>query len=101
MDYDTWWDTYKPVDNPFQNEGDKLFETFGEEVDYVLDTMKSSPDRVWTWFDGDDGTYVGNGFHYVNRIGYYVTEKSCEHAIVEVAVDKYEDIDFRFSKEDN
>lgn len=91
MDFDTWWDTYKPIDNPFQDAGTKQFETYGDEVRFVLNMFEEKPECVWTWVDGDDGTYLGNGFHYVNRIGYYITENPCEHEVVDVTVDKYGD----------
>ena len=49
-----------------------LFETYGTEVKHV----SSQPDnRVWTWVDGDDGTYLVQGMAYVNRIGYLITEE--------------------------
>ena len=28
---------------------------------------------VWTFMDGDDGQFVGSGFHFVNRVGYLIS----------------------------
>lgn len=49
-----------------------MFETYGDEVDYV---KSISPDRIWTYGDGDDGGgYIWNGWHIVNRLGYFISE---------------------------
>ena len=48
-----------------------LFETYGEELEFV---RQQDPCTVWTLVDGDDGDqYLTNGFHFVNRIGYLVS----------------------------
>ena len=48
-----------------------LFETYGEELEFV---RQQDPRTVWTLVDGDDGDqYLTNGFHFVNRIGYLVS----------------------------
>jgi hypothetical protein len=48
-----------------------LFETYGEELEFV---RQQDPCTVWTFVDGDDGDqYVLSGFHFVNRIGYLVS----------------------------
>jgi len=52
-----------------------MFETYGEEVDYVFE-LSQNEKRVWTIIEGDDDkTYYATGFHRVNRIGYLVTEE--------------------------
>jgi hypothetical protein len=51
--------------------GGCLFETYGDEFDYV---RRFDPNRVWTLVDGDDGDlYVVNGLHLVNRVGYLLS----------------------------
>jgi hypothetical protein len=48
-----------------------LFETYGEELDFV---RRQDPRTVWTILDGDDGgLYVASGYHFVNRIGYLIS----------------------------
>ena len=52
-----------------------MFETYGDEVEFV---KSQSPDKIWMYGDGDDGgSYIWNGWHIVNRIGYFVTEVPC------------------------
>ena len=50
-----------------------MFETYGDEVEYV----KSKPsNRIWMYGDGDDGgLYIWSGWGFVNRIGYFISEK--------------------------
>ena len=51
--------------------GGCLFETYGEEQEFV---RSQDPRMVWTLVDGDDGDqYLISGFHFVNRIGYLVS----------------------------
>lgn len=50
-----------------------LFETFGKELLFVLD---QDHHKVWTLLEDDAGvSYVRNGMHVVNRVGYFVSEK--------------------------
>jgi hypothetical protein len=68
-----WQEQFKPIKNHFSSDPDEImFETYGEEVEFVIDNTPSR--KVWTYGDGDYCSYVSNGYHYVNRIGYYVCE---------------------------
>lgn len=52
-------------------QGGCLFETYGEELEFV---RNQNPLTVWTLVDGDDGDqYLLSGFHFVNRIGYLIS----------------------------
>ena len=52
----------------------ELFETFGEEFEFVREMAKQN--RVITILDGDDGDiFYSSGMHFVNRIGYLVATK--------------------------
>ena len=48
-----------------------LFETYGKEMAYVKSV---APEKVWTLLDVDGGLYISSGYHFVNRVGYFVTE---------------------------
>lgn len=67
------WETkYKPVPNHITNDKDHpMFETYGEELDFVLSQPNN---KVWTWVQGDMSDLIVAGYHYVNRLGYYITE---------------------------
>ncbi len=79
--YDAWVDTFKPITNSIRNNGDLAFETYGEEQEFV---RNYDPKFIWTEVDGDSGTYLVAGYHYVNRIQYYITENPWEDEWTEV-----------------
>ena len=79
MNFDEWCATYKPIVNhidknaSFDNgEGGIMFETYGEEVEFV---KAQDPNKIWMYGDGDDGgSYLWSGWGFVNRLGYFITE---------------------------
>ena len=75
MDFDTWCDTYKPINNHIDTNASfngTMFETYGEEVEFV---KAQDENRIWMYGDGDDGgSYLWSGWGFVNRIGYFITE---------------------------
>lgn len=74
-----------------------LFETFGEELEYAFEMSKLN--RVVTIIEGDldeeyktfiddlgnevtepkPNLYYASGFHYINRLGYFVLDKPYEY----------------------
>lgn len=88
--YAEWETKFKPVKNHLVPTNDINFETYGAEVEY-LTTL--DPKTVWTWVDGDSGSFILSGFHYVNRINYHVTEIPWEDEFTEIPVEIYEDCD--------
>jgi hypothetical protein len=75
MTEEEWFDTYKPIKNNIDNNSSfdgHMFETYGEEVEFV---KAQDENRIWMYGDGDDGgSYVWSGWGFVNRIGYFITE---------------------------
>ena len=71
---DQWIEQFKPVKNdldPNAGWNQTMFETFGPEIEFVI----SQPDEnIWTWVEGDSGTYVVSGRHWVNRLGYFICQ---------------------------
>jgi hypothetical protein len=53
-----------------------MFETFDVELGFVLGVNSTSSQKVWTYVDGDGGTYIVDGYHLVNRIGYFITQNA-------------------------
>jgi hypothetical protein len=84
MTYDYWVDNFKPIKNTISKYPDDSlihFETYGEEVEFV----KTKPNQhVWTEVDGDEGCYIVAGFHFVNRIHYYITENPWDDEYTEI-----------------
>ena len=81
MTYDYWVDNFKPIKNHLVKYDSITFETYGEEVEFV---QKADNKYIWTEVDGDSGTYIVAGYHWVNRIHYYITEKPWEDEYTEV-----------------
>jgi hypothetical protein len=81
---------YNPIKNHIDSEagwGGTLFETFGEELEYVK-TMAISTKRVWTIIEGDQGNmFYVSGFRTVNRIGFVITTKDYKEEFEEVEID--------------
>ena len=66
---------YKPVQNHLNKTapiGNWMYETYDAEYEFV----RRVPNKhVWTVLDGPGSScYVVAGWHYVNRLGYIVTE---------------------------
>jgi hypothetical protein len=91
MDFDEWCATYKPIPNNIVEDSSfdgAMFETYGAEVAFV---KKADPAYIWMYGDGDDGgSYIWNGWHIVNRIGYFITEVPCPaDTTIQVKVSSY------------
>ena len=91
MDFDEWCDVYKPIQNHIDTNASfdgAMFETYGDEVAFVKEQDGS---YIWTYGDGDNGgSYVWNGWSFVNRIGYFITEVPCPaDTTIQIKVSSY------------
>ena len=53
-----------------------MFETYGEEVEYVSSMEKTN--RVWTFMEDDKGLFFVTGIkpaYFLGPIGYFITDK--------------------------
>ena len=76
MTYDEFFEQHKPIDNHIVGVENavyngKMFETFGEEYREIIRTPK---EKLWTIVETDTGMVLLPGYHYVNRMGYFITE---------------------------
>lgn len=92
--FDDWANEFGLVDNTIVSDASydgKMFETYGDEVQYVCDVSNNdnTSRNVWTLIDGmDDNLYVIEGYHLVNRVGYFITTKpASENTAYEVVCD--------------
>jgi len=77
---ETFYEEYKPQINHLDDNASFdgcMYETYGEELEYVFELAKKQK-RVWTIIEGDEGMCFSAGFHYVNRLGFLITEKPYE-----------------------
>jgi hypothetical protein len=87
--WNAWEDKFKPINNHFSKDPDEImFETYGEEVEFVQNYDNK---YVWTRLQGDMSDLVCAGYHYVNRMGYYITEvpwdNDMDYALLSVEVE--------------
>ncbi len=83
LSIEEWEHHFKPLVNHLDKNasfndgsGGLMFETYGEEYDYVAAIGQNEPNRIWTYIDDEEGhTCIVNGWCFVNRIGYFITEK--------------------------
>ena len=80
---DTFLERFVPIANPFDatagfdfGNGSCLFAPTGREFEFV---RGQPPENIWTIVEGDDGIEITNGMHFVNRLGYLVSEHPCPH----------------------
>jgi hypothetical protein len=78
LNFSSWMTTYRPIQNPIDTNAacdGKMIETYGPELDFVVETHLARPNTVWTIVETDTGKLrVANGFHRVNRFGYFICE---------------------------
>lgn len=76
-----FFDWLTQVPNTFnEDSANGMFETYGDEFDFVKEYATKHPHRVWTLTE-EDGVYqISQGIQYVNRIGYYLVEEDIETA---------------------
>jgi len=75
LKWETWVKRYQPVKNLIDTNASydgMMFETFGEELAHV---KEQDVHNVWTLIEEDDKRFLLNGWHFVNRLGYFVTKK--------------------------
>jgi hypothetical protein len=81
---DAWIAKYQPIKNQYAKKQagefvEDKFETYGNDLEFVLSVCKTDPRKVWTLVDGDDGNlYIVDGYHLVNRINYFITKNPLE-----------------------
>jgi hypothetical protein len=74
LDLEDWDTLFTSVPNHFDT-NEQGFETTGEEHDYVRVVSAVSPMRVWTVIEDNNKQYLTQGYHWVNRIKYIITEE--------------------------
>jgi hypothetical protein len=74
QNFDDWADEFDPIDNHFDPDASydgKMFETYGEQFEFVKEHADQL--KVWTIIEGDDDVWLTNGLHRVNRIGHLIS----------------------------
>lgn len=89
--HDEWVERFKPdVD---ENGEIMPYETYGSDLNSVLDIASSDPGRVWTVVEDDNGIpVVLSGYHLVNRLYYHITENSFDGDHLNVIDSDYDEM---------
>jgi hypothetical protein len=73
---DAWVRDFQPMVNPNNNWGEgatySSWETYGDDDEYV---RQQDNNFVWTEVDGEEGCYIISGYHWINRIHYFITNR--------------------------
>ncbi len=87
MSFDDWFQQFTPIINTtgaasglsaavsdLQQEH-CVFETYGCEVGRVVNVADDTEAmlHVWTLLEAEGFMYISSGFHFVNRMGYFIT----------------------------
>jgi hypothetical protein len=75
-DFDDFCERYTLVKNPFDASaalGGCAFGWIGEEWEAV---RNAAPENIWTLIECEDLWWISPGLHYVNRLGYLVTNQA-------------------------
>jgi hypothetical protein len=90
---DDFYDRYNPVKNHLVKDAafdGCMFETYGIEEEYIRNYPKSpiTPRQIWTIVEAEGIMYYVSGWHYVDRVGYLITEEMVpEGTEIEVKLD--------------
>jgi len=50
-----------------------LYETYGAELDHICG---ADPRHIWTLVEEDGRQFILSGWHFVNRLGYFLTARA-------------------------
>lgn len=83
-----WAATYLPVNNPNAADESTVFDTVGEDMQWISKQINDNKtNHIWTLISGDyDSMHIVSGVHRVNRMGYYFTEKPHDGSHIEIKV---------------
>lgn len=77
LTWEQWFQQFHPVRNHLDmnaNYKGYMFEIYGEELDYVVKVYRRGGEyRIWTLLEEDGTLWISEGFHIVNRLGYFIT----------------------------
>jgi len=84
---ETFWG-YEPKHNHLTPDEDApwdgcMFETYGPELEFV---RQQPNQQIWTLVEADGRWYICTGYHRVNRVGYFVTEKPWHEDLITVRI---------------
>jgi len=90
MNWYVWEKKFQPIKNKLDKNASidgYMFETYGKEVAAVKKQIEKDHNTVWTVIDGmNRKTYAIPGWHFVNRLGYFITKVPYENEEMSVLI---------------
>jgi hypothetical protein len=90
MDLVGWFDTFRPRENP-SNHGYEIddvnfmFETYGDDLSEIVRVKNNSDGQlIWTLVEFESGEFLIEGFHHVNRIGYFIASVPWSSGLINI-----------------
>lgn len=70
------WDEFEQEFHPIMDAENSTFRMFTKsDWEFLKARSNTHPGTVWTFMDdGEGGTFIGDGLHYVNALHWHVTE---------------------------
>lgn len=99
MNVDQWLEKYKPIQNVTERNdvwNGVFFDTSEAEIRTVQNAHALSPKCIWTLLEVEGQMFVQSGFHFANRMGYFITENPFEggsNDSLEITVEDVDDED--------
>ena len=94
--FEDFLSTYKPIRNglaPNASFGGRIFETFGSEYEAVRQAHEIDSRCIWTLLDCDGAEVIASGWHFVNRMGYFICTVPFEGEFCEIVLSDSADED--------
>ena len=77
LTWEEWCRDYRPIKNTIVDGASYdgfMFETYDRELQTVQEAARADPNKVWTLLSEGGSVWIGDGIHFVNRLGYFITE---------------------------
>lgn len=74
LTYEEWIEAFRAVKNPVNPDASfdgYLIDTSEEELVWLAGQNRA---KIWTLLETDGALHISEGWHFVNRLGYFVTE---------------------------
>lgn len=74
MTYEEWFEAFRPMKNPVNPDAPYdgyLVNTNANEMAWLAEHNRA---KVWTLLESEGAVYISEGWRFINRLGYFVTE---------------------------
>lgn len=91
FNFDSFVEEFEPMPNQFNKDASfcgYMFETYGEESEFIKLESQKNPKNIWTALDDDErGVVIINGYYVLDSIGYFISKKEFPDGVTYQIVD--------------